>query len=483
MVKKRLRDIVILLPGITGSVLQKDKKDLWAISGQAACRALRSFGSSLQDLQLKTDDPEEDDLGDGIVATRVMPDVHIVPGLIKVDGYSKTARMVTDNFHVIPGSIDNNRPANFFEFPYDWRRDNRFSAHRLKALIDRQLPIWRKQSGAQDAKIILIAHSMGGLVSRHYLEVLGGWRNCKALITFGTPHRGSPQILDYLANGYKNLFVDLTEVMRSFTSVYQLLPIYESVRVDNTYRRVAEIDGIPGVERDRAEQALAFHRIIENAVKTHGEDANYMEGGYKILPVVGTRQTTLQSAELIDGVLKCRQELPDGIDELLCDGDGSVPRLSAIPIELSEDYQDTFVPERHGSLQNNGHVLADILGRLQQMQVRGLREIRGPEFSANAQARSALSIELDDLYLADEPVEIRAHLVNVKQEAGPLQVRLEPLSDNVGETRDEMFQEEGDVWVLRMKGLPPGLYRATVSTSKRGGNAPPSVHDVFEVGG
>ena len=33
---KPLNDMVVLLPGITGRVLQKDGKDVWAISGQAA---------------------------------------------------------------------------------------------------------------------------------------------------------------------------------------------------------------------------------------------------------------------------------------------------------------------------------------------------------------------------------------------------------------------------------------------------------------
>ena len=96
---KRLNDMVVLLPGITGSVLQKDGKDVWAISGQAAWGWLRSLGDSLQDLALKGDDPG------GIVATRVMPDAHVVPGLVKIDGYSATAKMVTETFDIVPGSI------------------------------------------------------------------------------------------------------------------------------------------------------------------------------------------------------------------------------------------------------------------------------------------------------------------------------------------------------------------------------------------
>src|SRR3989442_5952433 len=152
------------------------------------------------------------------------------------------------------------------------------------------------------------------------------------------------------------MFVDLTEVMRSCTSVYQLLPIYEVVKVENTYKRIAEIDGIPGLAQTRAEQALSFHREIEAAVDRHREDSEYREHGYKLLPVVGVKQPTAQSAELVDGRLTVSHELPDGIDRWFGDGDGTVPRLSAIPIEMSEEYRDTFVAERHSYLQGNDKI-------------------------------------------------------------------------------------------------------------------------------
>ena len=34
--KAPMKDLIVILPGILGSVLQKDSKDLWAVSGQAA---------------------------------------------------------------------------------------------------------------------------------------------------------------------------------------------------------------------------------------------------------------------------------------------------------------------------------------------------------------------------------------------------------------------------------------------------------------
>jgi pimeloyl-ACP methyl ester carboxylesterase len=51
-------------------------------------------------------------------------------------------------------------------------------------------------------KVILIAHSMGGLVSRAYIEGPFFNHDVSALFTFGSPHRGVPfDALVYLANG------------------------------------------------------------------------------------------------------------------------------------------------------------------------------------------------------------------------------------------------------------------------------------------
>ena len=104
--KTRVWDMIILLPGITGSVLQKNGKDVWAMSGNASLQALTSLGDSLQELKLVDDDPNLDDLGDGIRATRLMPDAHLVPGLVKIDGYSSISRMITSGFEIKAARLD-----------------------------------------------------------------------------------------------------------------------------------------------------------------------------------------------------------------------------------------------------------------------------------------------------------------------------------------------------------------------------------------
>jgi pimeloyl-ACP methyl ester carboxylesterase len=413
-----------------------------------------------------------------------MVDAHVVPGLVKIDGYSRVTRMITDAFDVVEGSVHDERPANYIEFPYDWRLDNRITARRLGSLVDDRLRRWREYSHNPDARVIFVAHSMGGLVARYYLEALEGWKNCRALVTFGTPHRGSLNALDFLANGYKRLFIDLTEAMRSFPSVHQLLPIYKALRVGDTYVRVAEAERVPGVDMALARDALDFHREIESKVEEHRRDAAYRVNGYAIMPVVGTRQPTKQSAVLREGHVAVGLEVPPGMDPLLADGDGTVPRASAIPIELSDAYRDSFVPERHGSLQSNRSVLDDLRGRLEQTQIRGLREIRAPEESPAAAELPGLALELDDLYLPEEPVTFRARLINAKHPLGPLRATIEPVdAPDVTSDRTLDFIEAADGWMLTVEELPPGLYRLRAHSAKGGPLAPQPVHDLFEVAG
>jgi hypothetical protein len=102
-------DFIVLLPGIMGSVLQKDNKDLFALSWGAAWRALTSGAGSLQKMLLDGDDPDGKDLGDGITAPRLMSDAHLIPGFFKIDGYTAISEFITNNFDVVRGvvSIEN----------------------------------------------------------------------------------------------------------------------------------------------------------------------------------------------------------------------------------------------------------------------------------------------------------------------------------------------------------------------------------------
>jgi pimeloyl-ACP methyl ester carboxylesterase len=318
MPRKVMRDVVVCIPGITGSVLQKDGRDVWNISGGALISALTTFGHSITDLKLEQDPPDVDDLGDGITAPEVIRDVHLLPGFWKIDGYTKMLRYIEETFDV-------ERGANLFEFPYDWRRDNRVAARRLQRQAGEWLTKWRASSGAQDAKLVLVGHSMGGLVSRYYLECLDGWRNTRALVSFGTPFRGSLNSLDTLVNGKKIKFFDLTDVARSFTAIYQLLPTYPCYVEGGAEPAYVDEADIPHLDRAKAKAALDFHREIRDAVDAHLEDQAYMDGRYDLGRIVGINQPTQQSA-VRDGDRIRLSRTIRGQDPR---GDGTVPRPSA----------------------------------------------------------------------------------------------------------------------------------------------------------
>jgi hypothetical protein len=480
MAKTNLKDIIIILPGITGSVLSKEGIIVWDGSYRAIFSVI-THPSTLYSMKLEVDDPDRDDLGDGVRALKIANDFHLLPGLWKIDGYTALRQMIFRDFEVIEGLVGAATPANYFEFAYDWRRDNRYSARKLKELVDNQLMRWRKHTGFRDSQVILIGHSMGGLISRYYLEVLEGWCNCKALITFGTPFRGSVNAVDSLVNGNRQLHLDLSEVMRTFTSVYQLLPVYPMLNVDNRFIRVNETEALANLPPAKSLAGLSFLQEIEAKVDENRKNPDYLANGYRIIPVVGTRQKTKQSAILADGKLRTSCEPPELVPQFLADGDGTVPRVSAIPVELSGDYRDTYIAEKHASLQNNRDLLNQISERLKTMQATAeLSAIRGSELQPKSALQPALALEVDDIYSSTEPVIIQATLFNWPGSAHDLAVRLTPIaSPDVMSPVMVKVRQSDTGWVGEIGELPPGAYRIELFALETPQISP--VHDVFLV--
>ena len=480
--KSPMKDIVVILPGITGTVLKKDGKDLWGASARAIFDIIKSGGNNLQALKLEGQDSGGDEFGDGITPDRLVEDAQLIPGLIKIlDGYSQTSKSITDNFQVTQGDIYKDpeaKAANFYHFPYDWRRDNRFSAKTLKRLLDIRLKAWRESSGNSSAKVILLAHSMGGLVSRYYLEVLGGWQDARALFTFGTPYRGSLNAVNFIANGFQKASIDLTDVMRSPPSVYQLLPTLEVIKYKGKDYRVAEVpEPLPNFNLEMLEDAVKFHDEINEAV---ANNKNKPGRSYITVPVVGIRQTTFQSAVLEDGEVTTLEELPDVIKGRvdLDGGDGTVPEISAYPPEFSPEqiYLARSIADKHGALQAQKQILEDIgeiLGRYQfdTSKIKGVRQSRGQKAIA--------LMPLEDIYFTDEVIKLTAKS-NIASDS-TLVVEINSISElEQPVSKSEEIKGQDNTWTLEIKDLPAGLYQIKVS-SKNGDAATP-VNDLFEVG-
>lgn len=462
LVQKRLplRDVVILIPGIMGSVLSKDGRDVWSLTGSSIADSIRTLGKNISTLTMSGDDPGVDDLRDGVTATSVIADVQIFPGLWKIDGYTRVSTYIMERFDAIRGK-------NFFEFPYDWRRDNRVAARKLAKASHKWLNEWHKSSGNESARLILIAHSMGGLVSRHFLEFHGGWKDTRMLVTFGTPYRGSAKALNCLTNGISQnigplTVFDFSSLVRSFTSTYQLLPTYKCYDDgQGTLSRVAENKGIPNVEQARAKAALQFHDDITKKVTENAKLQGYLSNRYLLHPIVGNYQPTIQSGKLVGR--KVQMSLSLGSDTRWR-GDGTVPEASARPIETPEleaTHRTVYSSEMHGSLQNSDPILTHLGGLLGEVS-QNSSVFRGPELG--------VVLMLEDIFTIAEGITVRAQCEDPGAQLTATVVSCASSKEisSVALQAREGFRE------AQLKGLPEGAYRIRVS----GGSNVRSVSDV-----
>lgn len=200
--EKRTRQPVVVVPALTGSELWQGDKLVWPNP--------RLLLTNPEIYRL----PDSKPLRPGGIISEVV----IVPNLIKLEAYSKLGDYLEEG-------LGYERRKDLFEFGYDWRQDVRLSAQRLAEAIEK----W-----SIAPPITIIAHSLGCLVSRYYVECLGGDRKAGRLIVMGGPHSGTPGALSSLILGpnllpFGLLGDRLRVVAATFPSAYQILPTYACV--------------------------------------------------------------------------------------------------------------------------------------------------------------------------------------------------------------------------------------------------------------
>jgi pimeloyl-ACP methyl ester carboxylesterase len=480
------RHLLVFLPGIMGSALERrvgaKLEPVWTLSGVPLWQVLKvartSLGGQLNGLAMGQEDITKDDLGDGIVPTKILPDLHSIPKLTEAAGYGPFCQKLVAELGLKQGDI--HAPvddANFFPYPYDWRRDNRVSARKLGRFIENQLPKWRAKSGAKDAQVIIIGHSMGGLVSRYYVEVLGGWKTTRALITIGTPHRGSINALDNLCNGMKIAFADLSEVVRTLPSVYQLLPTYPCVQVGTAYHRVAELDGIPNIQKARAVAARnEFHEVILSSAAQNRADPAYRTA---TLPWVGADQDTYQSAVFNPGkVTPVFQRIPQ-LSEELGDGDGTVPLISAIPADLSGKNLERFAIERHGWLTNSVTAVAPVITTVRTYGASSddLGALHG---GAKSTAKPSIKLRLEPVFEPGEQIGLQLSLKGAKSKAYSLNLRIRPSGKPALPIRKLSVTGDQPL-VVDLGALEANMYQIEIAPANASSANPDRINGVFEV--
>jgi hypothetical protein len=464
--------LVIFLPGIMGSVLQKDGKDLWAVSKQAIWKVAKNIGSRVNELYLHDHDLERDQLDDGIRATRLIEEIYDIPNFIKGSGYRIVQERLHQRFELAQGERDNPQPhQNFFTFPYDWRRDIRVPARQLQRFIGEQLPKWRQHSGNNEAKVVLIGHSMGGLVARYYVEQLGGYPDVFRFYTLGTPHRGAPKTIDTLSNGIEyglspllkpaleGWLSNLSKIVRSFDSTYQLLPIYEMVsKTDGGFARIVELNNIPNINQKRAIEARdVLVAISESALARHQKEHN-PSGSCRA--VIGINQDTYQTAFFeSDGRLVLSFNPLPNLSQV--NGDGTVPEFAATPYEVQKlEIESTrVIAQHHGWLPNGSGTLDILLNDLRDQFIKGSL----PGLSGAGQSRRGINLKVEELYALGEPVVLNIESIGLDNTYLPLEVEVRQID---GDTkRKKRLRSLESKLSYNLEELPAGLYEISLRST------------------
>ena len=246
---------IIIIPGITGSELvNKDTgKLVWFKTSRAKDDDVRLPMSA--NLARNRDNLVAGDIIREVKIAKFLPEIEIYSQLIaslqKTAGY-REAKWDT--------ATKNDLEDTFFIFSYDWRRDNVENAR----LLIQRIEGLKKRLGNPNVRFNVVAHSMGGLITR-YAAMYGDrdipsgklkptWAGAKHLdkiFLLGTPNEGSLAAMDGLLNGvnYIGGGINLPWVQNitrfdAFTipSLFQLLPHDGTLKAYDDELRPLSID-------------------------------------------------------------------------------------------------------------------------------------------------------------------------------------------------------------------------------------------------
>lgn len=227
---------IVVIPGLAGSELvnQTSGRIVW----------FRSSRAKDDDIRLPLS-PNLAENRDGLIPRDIIRGVQVIKILPEIEIYRQLIATLQERGYreVAWDSIkEGDHQDTFLVFPYDWRRDNVESAR----LLIKRLESFKQKVGRRELRLNIIAHSMGGLISR-YAAMYGdsdipagepkpswaGANHIHRVFLLGTPNEGSILSLNAMLNGYSYLgggvrlpFVPEISRFDIFTipSIFQLLP-------------------------------------------------------------------------------------------------------------------------------------------------------------------------------------------------------------------------------------------------------------------
>lgn len=419
-------DAVLVLPGIMGTELVETEtcEVLWGLSARKYVDLWTS--GALWEKLIVTDRERAGKIG-RVTATRLLRAPAFAPLLRGAEPYSALVagiRRVT--LH----------PDAVLEFPYDWRLPVAFNAAKLAAVAERHLKNWRMHpQGRSDAKLVIVAHSMGGLIARYFTGVLGGDAEVSHTIAIGTPFYGAVKAILLLNQGRGGPVPlprqRIMALARTFPGVHDLIPSYRCVEEGGDIRRLSphDIERLGG-DLDLARKSQDLHRRLQ-AISADG-----------LRTVVGVEQPTAQSLRLQNGVVEPQYFIhdEDGCNDWR--GDGTV--YSEVAAGTVEPVSS--LPQSHGALARSPEVHAAVRAVL-------TRRKLGPPMGV-----AAVSLDVPESVLAGEPLEVR---VTSHADARGARCRIVDAQTNL-QVDTPFLTDRAGVMVASTRFQRAGIYRVEV---------------------
>ena len=308
------RDPVIFVPGIKGSILERQGERLWLRVSEAIFT-----NSSLKYLE-----------DDGIKATGIFTGLTIIPFLFEYQPYYKI-------------TADLACAGNAYFFYYDWRDYPDTNSKNFGDLVERVI----KETGKRPS---IVAHSMGGLIAHGYIKEHP--ENVNKVVYVSVPFQPGVSYFDDVNEGASvglNKHLLSKDVLFSHPASYLLMPHKGSLRYfgkelleaktwsQNKFSVFKEETVDLGQFQKVLDRIADYHRLLDTP-KTLNND---------FLIVVGECHQTVFSIDK-DGT---RAYLP---------GDGRVSEISSYPKDILTNQNVLVSCQKHDGQMNDREIVKKI---------------------------------------------------------------------------------------------------------------------------
>ncbi|SPT56145.1 esterase/lipase family protein [Schaalia odontolytica] len=376
-----------------------------------------------------------------------------------ITGYDGLLSGITKGLGLSPGRVVTagedlvDRDATVVAFPYDFRR----SVEQIANDLDRVV-----RERAQGRHVVLVAHSMGGLVAAWWWSFMSEGIDVDQIITLGTPFRGAAKALDVLVNGMRigpfPATQAVSDTVRTWDSVFDLLPHYQVVSGNDNYRYPYELPsgitsavaGFSGKARVAYEKNRCLHKALANMVAESGSNpftVYYSQG-----------HTTLGHASIdthSDGLVVAKGN-PRAIPASWDGGDGTVPTFSAIPDVLEDNVSHRRrLRGKHQDLVEETLVFEHVSEHARDRLPAAARGARRHDVDAY------LQLDLEDVVLAGTQAEVRLRVVD---KAGSV-LDVGNVGGNVGGKRFRAERCDDGWWSAQLPALEEGVHSLMLSAT------------------